>query len=1016
MSNGTHEQTINTALAEVLQGLGRNWAIRAESTGKIFEEGGRPDILIEKSDGWPVVLEAEVENKTQAEKEAVSRLGNRLTRGKHSVHAVVAVVYPAEIRNHSGAALRRALRAAELEYVLLTSEADDSVSRFPQAGWIKGGVNDLAVLIHRSSIPAWWIEALADALESGINRAEGSFRASHPHGSSLGETISGVVDRTDDAEGQARRMAMAIVADALIFHGVLREAELHVSEPKRRLKRPEELKSLSGGFLPSKVLDEWRLILEVNYWPIFHTASQVIRAFPERTASTVLQALWEAAEELLVSGVSTSHDLTGIVFQRLIADRKFLATFYTSPSAAALLAGLALPAHAAVAGKKWSDKPALESMRIGDFACGTGTLLSTAYQRFGLMHEIHGGDPEALHPAMMENGLVGLDVLAVAVHLTAAMLAGSYPRTTFEGECLLTMPYGPQKQGAALGSLDLLPAQIPMEIVEHAAQTAGGRGPEDVQNLMDQMGHGQFDLVIMNPPFTRATAREGERKNVPNPAFAAFGAGDAEQKLLAKHMQKIAHDSCGHGNAGMASFFTDLGHRKTAPSGTLALVLPLSALSGASWDGVRSLWRKNYLAPVIVTIAGSGSFESSFSADTGMAECLFAGRKKTKKETPDGRAHFAVLKAQPANTIEGEQIALAVSRLITKGGVRRLEDGPFGGTRIMVGDTAYGEIIDAPLPESGAWQIAGINDISLGQTAHQLAQNRLWVGGMSAEDGGVDVPVCKIQDIGLRGALDRDLTGGPPKPGELPRGPFENISSCSKGDAYPTLWSHNNKQERRLVVEPDSHCQIREIDGEVPEALRKKADVRWRSAARAHYGRDLRFNSQSIIVAMTPVPALGGRAWPTVVFEDARREFPFALWCNSTLGLLCHWWMSNKTQSGRGISTVSSIPDFMTLDVRRLTDAQFAAAETVFNDLSGERLLPFDQIDEDPARAELDQRLLEDILGLPANLCAEGGPMQKLRAKLAAEPQIHGGKQTRVVFTEEGEMTKTRTDRGGGKV
>ena len=49
----THEQTINTALGEVLNDFGQEWRIRAEHVGRIFEEGGRPDILIEKPDGWP---------------------------------------------------------------------------------------------------------------------------------------------------------------------------------------------------------------------------------------------------------------------------------------------------------------------------------------------------------------------------------------------------------------------------------------------------------------------------------------------------------------------------------------------------------------------------------------------------------------------------------------------------------------------------------------------------------------------------------------------------------------------------------------------------------------------------------------------------------------------------------------------------------------------------------------------------------------------------------------------------
>ena len=64
------------------------------------------------------------------------------------------------------------------------------------------------------------------------------------------------------------------------------------------------------------------------------------------------------------------------------------------------------------------------------------------------------------------------------------------------------------------------------------------------------------------------------------------------------------------------------------------------------------------------------------------------------------------------------------------------------------------------------------------------------------------------------------------------------------------------------------------------------------------------------------------------------------------------------------------------------------------------RFLPFDQVDEDPARAELDRRLLVDVLGLPESLCAEHGPMDLLRRKLAREPQIHGGTKGRVVFDE----------------
>ena len=44
-------------------------------------------------------------------------------------------------------------------------------------------------------------------------------------------------------------------------------------------------------------------------------------------------------------------------------------------------------------GADWGDAETLAGAQIGDFACGTGTLLSAAYQRMSLLHELHGGDP-----------------------------------------------------------------------------------------------------------------------------------------------------------------------------------------------------------------------------------------------------------------------------------------------------------------------------------------------------------------------------------------------------------------------------------------------------------------------------------------------------------------------------------------------------------------------------------------------------------------------------------------------
>ena len=569
------------------------------------------------------------------------------------------------------------------------------------------------------------------------------------------------------------------------------------------------------------------------------------------------------------------------------------------------------------------------------------------------------------------------------------------------------MPYGSYRWGTSLGSLDLLQAQPSLEIFEAAAETAGGQGAREVRDLVQKVGHGQFGLVIMNPPFTRHGAHEGDRTLVHNPAFAAFGATEEEQNRLSKRLRILGSGGHAHGHAGLASYFVDLAHRKTAPLGTLALVLPLSSMSGTSWEKIRSLWRNEYHFPIIVTIAEEGSHSRSFSADTGIAECLFVGRKQ---QVPEGtaRASFTVLNRQPSDSLEAEQLANEIWSIVASANVRRLEDGPFGGTRLLLGNTVYGEVVDCPLPAEGAWQMVGVQDFTLGQTAHQLNNGRLWVDGMqSAEIAGI--PITTVETVVQRiGPHHLDITGAQIKSDGLPQGPFECVPGVPAGAAYPTLWNHDRRRERRLSVEPDSHCRVREVGGATPPELLVRAEARWQTASHTHYNLDLQFNAQSLVVATTAQPTIGGRAWPTVCFDDPSHGFAFAIWCNSTLGLLCHWWMANKSQAGRGTSTVTSIPTFTTIDLGQLTATQHEAARQAFDALVDERFLPFDQIEEDSSRAKLDRILLEDVLGLSSAFCASGGPMERLRAKLSAEPQIHSDKKTRVVFTAGGEETLAR--------
>ena len=65
----------------------------------------------------------------------------------------------------------------------------------------------------------------------------------------------------------------------------------------------------------------------------------------------------------------------------------------------------------------WSNAGAIGGLRIGDFACGTGALLSAVYEQIAARHEQAGGDAAAIHPVMMEKVLYGCDVMPSAIHM-----------------------------------------------------------------------------------------------------------------------------------------------------------------------------------------------------------------------------------------------------------------------------------------------------------------------------------------------------------------------------------------------------------------------------------------------------------------------------------------------------------------------------------------------------------------------------------------------------------------------
>ena len=459
--------------------------------------------------------------------------------------------------------------------------------------------------------------------------------------------------------------------------------------------------------------------------------------------------------------------------------------------------------------------------------------------------------------------------------------------------------------------------------------------------------------------------------------------GDATKRLTA--------GTSAHGNAGEASIFLVLAHRKLKLGGMLALVMPLSLMSGDSWEDSRTLLAKNYNDLVLVSIAGAGDEDMSFSADTGMGECLLIGRKSN---TRSKRATFVVLNERPAYPLLGASAAEQIRRLIGGKNLRRLEDGPMGGTLLYFGNDVIGQAMNAPLPASGGWNLARIADLSLAQAAYQLAiEKRVWLPTMS-KSAATNIAITTVQEIGEIGPLDRDINGRTPQGGI--RGPFDTPPvEPGSVPTYPVLWSHDVDRERAMSFGPDCEgIPRRGSTAAERAALALKVARVWDTASHCHFNRDFRFNSQSTGMQFTPRKAIGGRAWLSIRLASAKQEKALVLWANTSLGMLLRWWHSNRQQAGRGSISKSMLQTLPVLDVTALNATQLKAAVQLFDAMSGLDLLPLHEIDKDPVRQKLDNRFALEVLGLPASVVEPGGPLELVRMKLAQEPSIRGGKAT----------------------
>ena len=949
-SGTTVEPLLNAELAALLRRRGFDTAALAEQA--VRGAGGelhRVDILVEMSDR-AVAIEAEFAPARTLRDDAEKRLPDPPLRWRGlPVRSVFAVTYPEALRTVDEGRARASLPASTLSWRHVFRDGSGRLAAdSPQEG--KPG--DLAIVLHNH-----WMRT--DARSSVERTVEIASRAIDTASESL-RRAPGFAPESEEEDPAATTALVWL--NALLFQELLaadlRPETLPPPHRGKRVARPEAR--------PSAVLRQWDDILAINWWPIFAIAHRTLERTPAPADAHALAVLREAAREIAETGDIRRHDIAGRVYHRLLNSRKFLATNYTTIPAAVLLAALAFdPAHPRWRETRWDDPEDVGRLRIVDPACGTGTLLMAALQEI-LSHsrrsraaEVSPEETRDLARAVLERVLRGYDVVPGAVHLTAATLSMAESSQTIRHIQVFRMPHDVKDGRARLGSLDFLKSSagggearaLPLlpEGDDPALRTGTGE-TERAVNLPSPI-----DLVIANPPYTRAGG-PGDADNTEwNPIFGSvLSAADA--RAMKEALRKTLARTPATVVAGLGSAFLALADERLGPGGRLAIVLPAALVTGSSWRPLRAMLLRNYDLEWVVashdprhrtkTATTPGRRHVSFSESTRIAEVLVVATKREAGAPKAGYAKFANLR----RNIDNPLAAMAVSRGLLAAREAREP------AEILTGEDFWGEVVPVRQADldDGPWIHASFVQGRLADAALGLART----GALSFRGLSHRVPIRPLGEICAFG------------PGHIQVknakfGLFDAIETDDPARAgEPALWRH--KAERIGRLETRANARLR------PRAGRSGEDRRdmLARAGRLHLAADLGHAPQRLAAVRADEPMLGFSSWiglaPRVPAPG--KEEALCLWLNTAPGLLLRIAHANRPYLGRSRLTADTAAGLPALDVDRLSGERLAAAARIYEDLKGEWLQGFARLAEDPVRRRLGARLAGEVLGAPADL------------------------------------------------
>jgi type I restriction-modification system DNA methylase subunit len=310
-------------------------------------------------------------------------------------------------------------------------------------------------------------------------------------------------------------------------------------------------------------------ILGFDLIPVFRGDYRIVRSIARITSA--LRALRPQYIQ---------EDLFGRLYHETIPPetRKNLGAFYTKPEAAKLLATLAID--------KWNAT-------VLDPACGSGTLLVEAYQRKAQLAKFLSRDE--MHKHFIED-IYGIDVMHFASHMTSMNL-------TAQDIEMRLIPHVVSQDGikTMVHSLNKVnEANCPKKIDKGPRKTVNQTIGNWLQTMRVKEIPSNFDVVIMNPPFTR-------RERIPS-----------KKEDLEALVPEVS------GKTGYWAYFVTAADKVLNDNGVLAVVIPEEFFVGSGARCVREFLVKRYGLQFVVRTG----VEIAFSESALYRDYLIILRKK----------------------------------------------------------------------------------------------------------------------------------------------------------------------------------------------------------------------------------------------------------------------------------------------------------------------------------------------------------------------------------------------------